>query len=159
MTQRKLPPKIKIYEALWSIADGRIKISSLLENEGKCYSSSGNKYYIIKYDEATNAIMTNDNGSYWKWYLWYPAIAFLMKKWIITYNEAYSQLLKGIARKDINQKFDNDFDKTIEYILDMLLVNAIDKKSFLQEIDHIYHYIEQLNLNMLWKKIQPPTGY
>ncbi len=159
MTKRKLPPKIKIYEALWAIADNRLEILWLLGNEGKCFSSSWNKYYAIIYDEATNAIMTNDNGSYWKWYLWYPAIAFLMKKWVIAYDKKYSEALKGIARKDINQKFSNDFDKTAQYILDMLAKKSIDKQTFLQQIDVIYHCIEQLNLHALWPKIKPPTGY
>lgn len=155
----KIPPRIKIYEALWAVADDRIEIFWLLENEGKCFSSSGHKFYTIKYDEASNAIMTNDNGSYRKWYLGYPAIAFLMKKWIIWYDKTYSEALKGIVRKDINQKFANNFDKTAEYIHDLLLQKSINKEKFLYEIDSIYHIIEQLNLNMLWKKIKPPAGY
>lgn len=159
MIQRKLPPKIKIYEALWTIADDRLEIFWPNKNEGKCYSSSWNKYYVIKYDESTNAIMTNDNGSYWKWYLGYPAIAFLMKKWIIPYNLQYSEALQGIARKDINQKFANDFDKTTEYVLDILSKNGIHTQNFLQEIDTIYATIQQLAMNVLWKKIIPPTGY
>jgi hypothetical protein len=57
--------------------------------------------------------------------------------------------LKGVARKDINQKFSNDFDKTAEYILNMLVKKGIDKQDFLQQIDVIYHSIDQLNLNIL----------
>jgi hypothetical protein len=156
---RKLPPKIKIYEALWSIADGRLEIWWLLENGGKCYSSSGNKYYVIQYDEASNAIMTNDNGSYRKWYLWYPAIAFLMKKWIISYDKKYGEALKGIKWKDINQKFANDFDKTADYIHEIIQSKGIDLILFLQEIDAIYKQIENLHLSMLWQKIKPPQWY
>jgi len=159
MIQRKLPPKIKIYEALWAVADDRLEIFWLLENEGKCYSSSGNKYYTIQYDEASNSIMTNDNGSYWKWYLGYPAIAFLMKKWIIIYDKIYSEVLKGIARKDINQKFANDFDKTAEYIHALILSKWVSVDKFIKEIDNIFSQIEILNLSLLWKKIKPPTGY
>ncbi len=159
MLQRKLPPKIKIYEALWAIADGRLEIFWPEKNEGKCYSSSWNKYYIIKYDALSHAIMTNDNGSYRKWYLWYPAIAFLMERWIIPYDAHYSEALKNIAWKDINQKFANDFDKTTEYILAMLSKNGIDTQKFLQEIDTIYAAIQSLALHVLWKKILPPTGY
>ena len=159
MATRKIPPKIKIYEALWAIADNRLEISWLLWNEGICYSSSWNKHYLIVYDESTNAIMANDNGSYWKWYLGYPAIAFLMKKWVIAYNTLYSDALQGIAWKDINQTFVNDFDKTTAYVLDVLINKGIDKEAFLQDIDMIYFRIIQLNLHILWSKIKPPIGY
>lgn len=158
--QRELPPKIKIYEALWAIADNRLEIIWLLENEAKCYySSSGNKWYIVQYDAATNSIMTNDNASYRKWYLGYPAITFLMKKWILKYDTTYADALKDIPRKDINQKFNNDFAKTTEYIHEILQSKWIDIQIFLQEIDDIYKQIEDLKINILWQKIKPPVGY
>gem|GEM_PF-3822866 len=65
------------------------------------------------------------------------------------YDTIYSEALKGIARKDINQKFANDFEKTAGYILHLLSEKNIDTTSFLQEIDNIYYAIEQLNLNVL----------
>ena len=156
---RKLPPKIKIYEALGSIADNRVEINWLFANEAKCYSSSLNKYYIIKYNSDEKSIITNDNGSYWQWYIWYPAIAFLMKQWIITYNKNFSEALKWIARKDINQNFKNDFNKTIDYIHWIIISKWIDLKLFLQDIDNIYNQIEKLNLKILWTKIKPPKWY
>ena len=65
------PPIIKIYEALGAVADNRVELS---ENTAKVFSSSGNKFYDVSYDRDSNSIMTNDNGSYWKGYLGYPAI-------------------------------------------------------------------------------------
>jgi hypothetical protein len=156
---RKLPPKIKIYEALGSISDNRVEIDWLFQNEGKCYSSSRNKYYIIKYNPDHNSIITNDNGSYRQWYLWYPAIAFLMKQWIIQYKKDFSDALKWIARKDINQSFKNDFDKTTDYIHWIIISKWIDINLFLQEIDNIYNQIEKFNLKILWPKIKPPKWY
>lgn len=157
--QRKFPPKIKIYEALGSIADDRIEIDWLFQNEGKCYSSSRNKYYIIKYNSDQNSIITNDKASYRQWYLWYPAIAFLMKKWIVSYNKIYSDALKWIARKDINKNFKNDFDKTANYIHWIIASQWIDLNLFLQEIDNIYNQIINLNLQILLPKIKPPLWY
>jgi hypothetical protein len=40
MKERKLPPKVKIIEALSAIADKRIDYNDLLMNEGKCFSAS-----------------------------------------------------------------------------------------------------------------------
>src|ERR1700733_3253094 len=59
----KQPPVIKIYEALGAVADGRVEVSG---DTAKVYSSTGNKFYDVTYDPAEQAIMTNDNGSYWK---------------------------------------------------------------------------------------------
>lgn len=71
----KLPPKIKIYKALGVIGDARIKLDS---DKAIFTSSEGNKKYDVMYSKEENAIMANDNGSYWQSYLGYPAIAFLM---------------------------------------------------------------------------------
>ncbi len=109
------PPIIKVYEALGSVADNRIEVTG---NEAKVYSSSGNKFYTVNYDPGTQSIMTNDNGSFWKGYLGYPAIAFLMKIGVLPYDEGIGNLLKDIKWKDINQRFKNDFEKTLDLILE-----------------------------------------
>ena len=47
----KLPPRIKIFEALGAISDGRIKING---NTAKVVSSSGNKEYSVEYKPENN---------------------------------------------------------------------------------------------------------
>ncbi|MFA6315274.1 MAG: hypothetical protein WC648_02825 [Candidatus Paceibacterota bacterium] len=150
----KHPPIIKIYEALGSVADGRVEVDG---NTAKIYSSSRNKYYDVLYDPNNGSIMTNDNGSYWKGYLGYPAIAFLMKIGSLSHDPDLAELLKGIAWKDINQKFKNDFDKTLEYILsDKTDDNRKQLEDYARKVDK---EISDLNLNMLGKKVLPPDGY
>ncbi|MBU2109468.1 hypothetical protein KKB71_00720 [Patescibacteria group bacterium] len=152
----KLPPKIKIYEALGSIGDDRIKITN---SEARVYSSSGNKYYTVTYDKEKNAIMANDNGSYWKGYIGYPSIAYLMKIGIISYRPRHAEALKDIPWKDINIKFRNDFDKTQEYIHQLLEQKDIKLDGLLKEIDNIFQQIENLNISKLGRPIRPPEGY
>jgi len=150
----KHPPIIKIYEALGAIADGRVEVGG---NTAKVFSSSGNKFYDVSYDKEKNAIMANDNGSYWKGYLGYPAIAFLMKTGVLSFDEKTASLLENIAWKDINQKFKNDFDKTLEFILSS---KSDAKKESLKELaDKIDEEIKVLDLNLLGKKVLPPEGY
>lgn len=82
-----LPPKFKFYEALGVLADNRLEIidnmgENLFEDsnsiiEAKSYSSSRNKFYVIKYDQSQNLIMTNDNLTWYKDLLGYPAISLL----------------------------------------------------------------------------------
>lgn len=149
-----LPPDIKIYEALGSVADGRIEVQ---ENSGKVYSSSRNKFYDVEYDAESNSIMTNDNGSYWKGYLGYPAIAFLMSKGVLTYDAQMGEFLKNIAWKDINTKFKNDFDKTLEFILKDLAEES--KEGLRNYVSKVQEEIQTLDLNLLGKKKLPPSGY
>lgn len=148
------PPIIKIYEALGAIADGRIEVS---DNAAKVYSSSRNKFYEISYAPATRSIMANDNGSYWKGYLGYPAIAYLLATGVLPYRAEYGELLKDIAWKDINQKFKNDFEKTLTNILEPLPVTK--RKGLEDYASALLENIHTLDFSLLGKKTLPPEGY
>ncbi|MEA2715159.1 MAG: hypothetical protein QOG91_187 [Candidatus Parcubacteria bacterium] len=101
--------------------------------------------------------MANDNGSYWKGYLGYPSIAFLMKEGIISYDKTLADLLKGMAWKDINQKFADDFEKTLNYILSS---KSDDERTSLIAFAHnAEKEIAELNLKHYGKRIMPPKGY
>ena len=157
----KNPPVIKIYEALGALADKRLKEGK--DSEGKkewrVYSSSGNKFYTIRYDTDKNAIMTNDNGSYWVGYLGYPAITFLMSIGKIKYQQEFSEALKGIKWKDVNTKFKNDYDKTIKYCQKVIQAHGHNLKEFLQEVKNIEEQIGELKIRKLGKRVKPPKGY
>jgi hypothetical protein len=150
----KHPPTIKIYEALGAVADDRIELGG---NSAKVYSSSRNKFYDVSYDPESSSIMTNDNGSYWKGYLGYPAIAYLLKIGVLDYKPEYGSLLKGIAWKDINQKFKNDFDKTLGHILTDM--DETDRKSLESYVMDLDSGIKNIGLSMLGSKVMPPEGY
>ncbi len=150
----KSPPQIKIYEALGCIADNRVEVQN---NSAKVYSSSRNKFYDVSYDPKIKAIMANDNGSYWKEYLGYPSIAFLMKISALSYDKKISFLLRGVPWKDINQKFKNDFEKTLEHILSSK--SEKEKQLISNFVDKVYEEIKILDLSLLGKKTAPPDGY
>lgn len=153
----KLPPKIKIYEALGCVSDGRVELVN--ENEARVYSSSRGKFYVVKYDAGSRAIMANDNGSYWQGYLGYPAIAFLMRIGAVSFDSRYAEALQGIAWKDINTKLKNDFEKTAEHVQGILSSNGISLEDFSGEVSLILSQIQALDLSFLGKKVKPPTGY
>ena len=147
----KHPHIIKIYEALGTIANNRLEISG---NVGKVFSSNRNKFYEIQYDPGTQSIMSNDNASYWVGSLGYPAIAFLMKIGALLFDSQLASLLKGIEWKNINQKFKNDFDKSLEYVLSSKSEEERNGlKKFAEKVDK---EIKKLNLNLLGKKKFPP---
>ena len=152
----KQPPIIKVYEALGCVADGRVHIEG---DSAKVYSSSGNKFYTVTYDPNTNAIMCNDNGSYWAGYLGYPAIAFLLKIGIIPYKIESANILKGIKWKDINQNFKNDFAKTEKYCQNLVIERDGDLPALLADIAQIHKHLEENPLSLLGPKTKPPSGY
>jgi hypothetical protein len=152
----KIPPKIKIYEALGCIGDKRIDI---LGSTAKVFSSSKQKFYSVIYDEKTNSIMSDDNGSYWQGYLGYPSIAFLILKGKITFNEKFAEALKGVRWKDLNTKFKSDYKKTGEFVLEKVKEKGIKPEEFQKEIGNILQQIKNLNINLLGKKVRPPVGY
>ena len=150
----KVPPIIKVYEALGAVVDDRLEIA---DNKAKCYSSSGNKYYDVTYSPEESAIMVNDNGSYWKGYLGYPAIAFLLKIGVFEYRPVLAAHFKSIPWKDINQKFDDDFEKTMEYIFADIDLGT--QKEIEDYAEKLLQDVEALGLLKLGMQQKPPVGY
>ena len=154
----KIPSKIKVYEALGTIADKRIELAED-KKSAKVFSSSRNKFYTVTYEESSNSIMANDNGSYWQSYLGYPSISFLMLIGKITYKKEIAEALKGIVWKDLNAKFKNDFEGSMNFVMQEVEKNGVSKEEIEKEVDKIYEQIINLNMNMLGPKIMPPSGY
>jgi len=69
----KMPPLIKVYEALGALGDGRVRIVD--SRRALVTSSDGTKTYEVETSEDGREISSNDNASYWQGYLGYPAIA------------------------------------------------------------------------------------
>ncbi len=156
MNTWKLPPKIKVYEALGATADKRIELDG---NTARVYSSSRGKFYTVSYDPETNVIMANDNGSYWQGYLGYPAIAFLLVTDHIPYSTDIANYLIDIKWKDLNTQFKNDWGKTINHIHDLLVDRELDLNLLTQEIDRIHQHLKSNPMSKLGKRTKPPTGY
>ena len=154
---RTVPPRIKVYEALGSLGDKRIELIS--PTEAKIFSSSGNKFYTVTYDPQHRAIMMNDNAAYWKWYLGYSWIAYLMMTKVLPYTESYAEALKGIAWKDINTQYKNDFDLTQKYVDELLIQKWIDLNEFSVFVDSVLMTIGQQPFAYLGKKTLPPKWY
>lgn len=153
----KLPPKIKIYEALGAVADERVKITGNMTADVQ--SSSGNKTYQVIYDPQTNTISSNDNGSYWQGYLGYPVIAYLFVIGKIGLNQEIAKWLEGIRWKDLNVKFKNDYERTMRHIRDNLHDKGISLDELEYEIETISMKIKELNLKRPDKLSKPPEGY
>ncbi len=99
----KIPPRIKVLEALGAVADGRVHVVS--SEEGRVVSSTGERTYTVRFKKEENAIRSDDNGSVYRGYLGYPAIAFLMKIGELPYDERLANALRGIPWKRLNEQY------------------------------------------------------
>lgn len=147
----------KIYEAITAVAEKRIVITD--EHIAHCTSSSRGKFYTVKYDPETNSLMSNDNTAWYTDSLSYPMIALLMLEGVIEYNKKLGEILSGIVWKDINQKFKNNYDKAIEFVLIDLSAKGVDTVYLQQEVCNIYKKVCGMNFGKLGKKENPPVGY
>lgn len=151
----KMPPKIKLYEALGAVADGRIEIEG---DYIKVWSSKGDKYYKVIYSKEENAIMTNDNGTYWVGYLGYPAISYLLNIGELPYNKKFAEALSGIEWKKLNDKYKNDYDKTMIDVEKIVISRGVDFSALSGYVESLQDKIKSLDLNVLGKKIKPPNS-
>lgn len=151
----KLPPDIKIYEAMGAIADKRV---SVVGSGASVDSSMGNKTYEVHWDSGEKAIMANDNGSYWQGYLGYPAIAFLILEGVIEADEKYFKALKGVLWQDINTQYRNDYEQTVKYVLRLARQRGFSTSEIESQVGNICLQIKKLNLDLLGKKVRPPAG-
>lgn len=149
----KLPPVIKLYEAIGAVGDGRVEITG---DRGSVLSSNGDKRYEVAFDSSRNAITANDNGSHWRGYLGYPAIAFLMSKGIITCDKKWEAALRYFSWKELNVRFKNDYQRTQDYVRHELAGRGYDLEEFDAELEKIMKQIGELGLERLPSRLKPP---
>ena len=124
----KMPPIAKVYEAIGAVADGRLRI----EDARRAFvtSSEGTKIYEVEISAGGREISSNDNASYWQGYLGYPAIAVMIAHGLIHRPpEAVIRALAGVAWKELNTRYRNDYDRTIEEVLAQATARGEDADS------------------------------
>ena len=154
MGRWKLPPKAKIYEALTAVADGRVKLTGA--ETAEVLSSDRTKTYIVEWSADLRQITSNDNASYWQGYIGYPIIAVLMLLGRLDFDKGVAQQLSGIAWKQLNRKFRNNYDKAVESVLEILEMEAGVRQRVASEVDKIFIQLEALNLDALPRRRRPP---
>ena len=141
----KLPPEIKVLEALGAIADGRIKITP----EGaKVVSSDGTREYTVKFDEKAWAIGSTDNGSVFRGYYGYPIIAFLMLKGYLPLWKELSEALKGIPWRELNERYKR-YWKVEKLIFERLKEKGFDEREVKTYIKKVLNKLKELKLGRL----------
>lgn len=146
-----LPPRIKVLEALGSIADGRVRIIS--EFEAEVMSSTGDRKYKVKVDMNLRKVFSDDNGTLYRNYIGYPIIAFLMLKGIIPYDRNLAAALKGINWRRLNEMYKN-YSLVEKYVKNLLRNKGFNEEYIDKFINDVLTALRTLSLErMLSDKI------
>ena len=136
----KVPPRIKVYEALGSIADGRVHMLS--DSEAVVISSDGSRRYTVRV--SGEAVSSDDNGSVYRGYLGYPALAVLMLKGVLPFDESVASQLKDIPWRELNERFGR-YDLVERYVLE----RVPDPDAVKRFVDKVYRILKSKRFRRL----------
>ncbi len=156
MTAWKPTPRIKLYEALGAVADGRVEVGA--DDTGRVRSSDGAKVYEVRYDAAAGAIMTNDNASYWQGYLGYPGVAYLLARGVLQCDKQATEALRDIAWKALATQYRNDWDAVEAQVRQKLAAGGFDLAWFDRQLDELARELGALRLVKLGTRMPPPKA-
>jgi len=97
----RLPPRVKILEALGAVADGRVRLVG--DGKAKVASSEGDREYTVVV--VGRRVYSDDNGTKYRGYIGYPIIATLMLLGRIPYDEKAANALRGIRWRELNERY------------------------------------------------------
>ena len=135
----KLPPRVKVLEALGAIADNRVKMIN--EYEAYVSSSLGDRVYRVRWD-GDRGIASDDNGSVYRGYLGYPSIAFLMLKGVLPYDEEIARAIKGIRWREVNERFKR-YLLVEEYVKEVAEKRGISKDKVGKFVENVIKEIRE----------------
>ena len=138
----KMPPLVKVYEAMGALGDGRVEMKGTWG--ALVTSSEGNKTYQVEISGDFRQISSNDNASYWQGYLGYPAVAALLQLGLYRAPANVIDALAGIAWKQINRRLRNDYAKTIKEVDRIIEQNGHDPDAVRAEAEAIMDALKKL---------------
>ena len=150
----KMPPSIKVYEALGAIGDGRVRLED--EHRALVESSEGDKTYDVEISGDGREISANDSASYWQGYLGYPAIAVLLIRGLYRPPANVIDALAGIPWREINRRFKNDYDKTLAEVNRTVEERGHDPDAIASEVESVMAALRKL-APMRGKRRRPPS--
>lgn len=153
-TPWKMPPIVKVYEALGAIGDGRVRIEDA--RRATVISSDLSKKYEVETSLDGREISSNDNASYWQGYLGYPSIAVLLAREFYRPPANITDALAGVAWKELNRKYKNDYAKTIAEVEDQLEKSGHDPDAVRSEAEAVLNFLRELR-PVRGKRSRPPS--
>ena len=144
MTPR-LPPRIKVLEALGAVVDGRVR----LVGEGRCevVSSEGDRVYNVVVEGGF--VYSNDNGTLYRGYVGYPILACLMAEGKLPIDAELGEKLRGVPWRRLNEQY-----KRYEEVLKRIYAErGIERERAEAYIDAVLRRLAAMRL-----RLKKPTG-
>ncbi len=141
----KLPPEIKVLEALGAIGDGRIEET---EFGARVVSSDGTRTYTVRFDEEGWRVGSTDNGSVYRGYYGYPIVALLMLKGYLPLRRDLAEALRGIPWRKLNERYKR-YWVVERIVLDRLKERGYDQSEVKEYIKTVLQKLKELKLGRL----------
>jgi hypothetical protein len=160
MAAWKMPPPIKVYEALGAIGDGRVRAArgGGASHAWDVVSSDRGKTYRVEISADGHEISSNDNASYWQGYLGYPAIAVLIARGTLSASAGATRALAGIPWKELNRRFKNDYARTTAEVARIVGERGDDFEAIRAEAAAILDALAALGLERGARRRPPREG-
>jgi len=137
----KMPPLVKIYEAIGALGDGRVRLED--ERHAWVLSSDRSKTYRVEISTDGREISSNDNASYWRGYLGYPAIAVMLMRGLYSVRPEVIGALSEIPWKELNRRFRNDYERTIEEVMRRAEQRGVDPAVIMAEVEAVLSAVRE----------------
>jgi len=141
----RLPPRIKVLEALGAVVDGRVR----LVGEGRCevVSSEGDRVYNVVVEGGF--VYSNDNGTLYRGYVGYPILACLMAEGKLPIDAELGEKLRGVPWRRLNEQY-----KRYEEVLKRIYAErGIERERAEAYIDAVLRRLAAMRL-----RLKKPTG-
>ncbi|HIQ10737.1 MAG TPA: hypothetical protein EYH26_02010 [Pyrodictium sp.] len=149
----RIPPRIKVLEALSAIADGRVELVSKDKRFAKVRSSMGDKVYTVYVDPVKGEAYSDDNGTRYRSYIGYPIISLLMLQGVLPFDQEIAEALKNVAWKELNEKYKR-YDVVEKIVLLEAEKRGVKPEKVRKFVDKVYRELKRLRLRKLEK---PPA--
>jgi hypothetical protein len=139
----KLPPRIKVLEALGTIADNRVKM--IEKGIYTVTSSEHDREYKVLI--RGREVCSNDNGTRFRRYVGYPIIAALMLERIVSYDERIANSLKGIKWRKLNEEL-RDYNLVEEEVYKIAEERGVKREELSRFIERVMRELKGLSLEL-----------
>ncbi len=139
----RLPPKIKILEALSAVCGGRVHVVS--DSECRVISSDGSRAYVVHVDLRRGVAYSNDNGTTYRNYVGYPIIAFLMVKSVLPVDCRIGDAIKDVPWRKLNEMY-RSYDKVMSYVMRVAKERGVSEQSITTYVSQVMRRLASLRL-------------
>src|SRR5208283_3032616 len=112
--------------------------------------------YAVETSADGREIASNDNASYWQSYVGYPAITVLLARGFYRPPANVTDALAGVAWKELNRKFRNNWGRTIAEVEKELARAGHDPDAVRSEAEAVLSFLRALR-PVRGKRSRPPA--